>query len=110
MPEIKVIAEFDECPECGCVATVTREAIQPFKDSGKIPQDAEVASRTFRLPLLQPTSVSLTCPVMQLCWDHCLECGREYLVKAVVVEAPLTVKDMPRGNPFGQMPPGFPQG
>ena len=123
MPEVKVIAEY-KCPKCNgwwprlirfflrkpSLRTITGEAIQPYKDAGKIPQDAEVASRTLRLPLVQPSSVALTFPVMQLCFDHCLKCGKEHLVKAVVVEAPLTVRDVPGGNPFGQMPPGFPQG
>ncbi len=116
MPETTLIAEF-KCPKCNRwwprlirklfkqpePTTVTKVAIQPYKDSGKIPQEAPVASRRVQVPLLQPTQVSLTIPILVGSYDNCLECGREYLVRAEVIIAPMTVKAMPGPgqNPFG---------
>ena len=112
MPESKVIAEFDTC-KCGCTETVTRKAVQPYKDSGKIPQESHVASRREQIPILQPTQMALTCPILFLSYDHCLECGIEYLVRAEVIDTPVTFQQPKQGQGPGQgfkLPPGFGRG
>ena len=108
MPESKLIAEFNSC-KCGCTETVTKVAIQPYKESGKVPQEASVSCRRIQVPLLQPTQMALTCPVLFLSYDHCLECGEEYLVRAEVVNAPVTFQQPGSGQGFG-LPPGFGKG
>ena len=124
MPESKLIAEF-KCPKCSGwwprlirfflrkpeSTTVTRVAIQPYKDNGKIPQEAPVAMRRVQVPLLQPTQMALTCPVLLLSYDHCLECGEERLVRAEVVNAPVTFQQQGQapGQGFG-LPPGLGRG
>ncbi len=121
MPESKVIAEY-KCPKCNGwwprllrflfrkpdPTTVTRVAIQPYKDNGKVDKEALVACRRVQIPLVQPTTVALTCPVLSYSYDHCLECGEEYLVRAEVVDAPVTLQT--KGGPLGGLPPGFGQG
>ena len=112
MPEVKLIAEFNTC-KCGCTETVTGKAVQPYKDSGKIPQEALVLTRQVQVPILQPTSVALTCPFLILSYDHCLDCGREYLVRAEVVNLPITFQQQGPGKGSGQgfgLPPGFGRG
>ena len=112
MPEVKLIAEFNAC-KCGCTETVTGKAVQPYKDAGKIPQESPVACRRVQVPLLQPTKVALTCPVLFLSFDHCLDCGREYLVRAEVFDAPITFQQQRPGQGPGQgfgLPPEFGRG
>ncbi len=112
MPESKLIVEFNSC-KCGCTETVTQVAIQPYKDSGKVDKDALVTSRRVQIPLVQPTTVALTCPVLFFSYDHCLECGEERLVRAEVVDAPITFKQAGPGQAPGQafgLPPGFGKG
>jgi len=112
MPESKLIAEFNSC-KCGCTETVTGKAVQPYKDNGKIPQESPVASRRVQIPILQTTQMALTCPVLFLSYDHCLECGEERLVRAEVVDAPITFQQPKPGQAPGQgfgLPPGFGKG
>ena len=112
MPESKLIAEFNSC-KCGCTETVTRKAVQPYIDNGKIDKEAPVACRRVQIPLVQPSQMALTCPVLSLSFDHCLECGEERLVRAEVVNAPITFQQSKPGQGSGQgfgLPPGFGRG
>ena len=111
MPEQpKIIREF-KCTKCGASETVTGLALQPLMDNGKIPKDTPYALRREPVPLLQPSQVALTAPVLVVSWDICAKCGTLYPVRAEVVEAPITSQQVSgKGqSPFGfggPLPPG----
>lgn len=93
----KLPIEFKKCPICGHTETVTRLAIEEFKQSGKVKKDAFASARKDAIPLTEPTMAIATVPTLLRHFDTCAECGIEYCTKAERIETPIQFQAMAQG-------------
>ncbi len=73
--------EYKGCPYCGSPIRLVEEALKPYRGKG-VAEDLFAASRRIAMPLKTPTLLTTTMPMLLLEFDHCFDCGREYLVRA----------------------------
>lgn len=75
---------FDRCPWCGSGERVVREAMAA--EGPKLAEGIEIASRIAAVVLTndQGAISSPTIKLLTLRYDNCIDCGREYLVSAII--------------------------
>jgi hypothetical protein len=89
---------FESCPRCGCQETITKEAIKPYQENGKLPKDAFASLVKTAVPLLEPVLANLTIPVIVAHMDVCSACGEYYCTKAEITNQPVTFQMNKRAN------------
>jgi hypothetical protein len=100
-PEIKILASFPDCPQCGSTETVAGEALKPLIDKGKFPPDVFAQLKQEIVPLEQPMFAGVTVPCLVTRYDVCFKCGTPRCTRAEIVNAPIQAQVPPPGNNGG---------
>jgi hypothetical protein len=100
-PEVKILASFPDCPQCGSTETVAGEALKPLIAKNKFPPDVFAQLEQKVVPLEQPLFAGVTVPCLVTRYDVCFKCGTPRCTRAEIVNAPIQAQVPPPGNNGG---------
>ena len=89
MPESKIIGDFPSCPDCGEIQTISQKAVEPLKESGKLPKDSFSRLETKIVPLEQPRLATVSVPCIVSHFDICASCGRQRCTRVEIINMPI---------------------
>jgi hypothetical protein len=70
---------FSQCPICHSTERIVEQEVNEAKSEGKIAQERIPCSQLKVIPIIDPASVPLVFSTLQIYYDHCSNCGFEYI-------------------------------
>ena len=95
MPDITVLGEY-KCPNCGGSDRVFDTAHKKLEDR-KVHAHFELAfMKRDTIPLVDPSRAALSIPVVNRFWDTCMGCGKDYIFRIEMLDAPIQFQPVPK--------------
>jgi hypothetical protein len=102
--EVKLIAEFTKCFQCGSEETISQIAMKPLIASGRYPVGTFSRLKVEVVPLDQPRFAGVAVPCVVTSYDVCAGCGKERCTRSEVISMPIQAPAPPPGNGHGGFP------
>ena len=100
-PEMKILAEFPRCYQCGSEETISQLAMRPLIEAGKYPIGTFSQLKQEIVPLEQPPLAGVAVPCIVSHFDVCAGCGKERLTRSEIIRMPLTMTIAQQGGNNG---------
>lgn len=106
LPIVTIFKEFKKCPRCGCKDTIVKAACADLVEKRIMPEGTFVSLQKVQLPLITVTQATLSVPTLLFHYDHCLDCGKKYLIRVEKMDIPITAMPKKGFGGFGLDPSG----